>query len=656
MKNRISSISLFICIVLSVCAQSLDAKMSTYDEKTDIKLTLSGKYKPESFYGYNVNYFNKNDENDKLFYARHIFDLNVAAAYGKRTYEEEIINLQMTFRNRANWGNTNANGATTETSIRLDDSTFGAHRHIDTRLKITLRELWMSFNLGKTLGLTMQNTHTFKLGLFPFKLGRGISLGEAYATGPVFLGFYSDAVIDQFAPGAEITGDFIPDKLTYDFYVSIIENLATGYGETSAKIQGNEYGKRLHPERGFGVINFLTAARFFWTAFDNELGSLVIEPYMLYNNAPEQLIDFRGDANSKLATVGLGAEYKNDRCEFGFEYATNMGRQKVNGWDRNMIDIANVNAALTSVNTQVTAVDGTGAKIPKVPHDTSTAAGKEAQKIIDETFQNESENGVLIGTVETGFAGMTAPIQLFNSKNRFENGYNNSYEGWMFICDAAVWALNKDLRFAAMAGVASGDDNPNVETIDGNYRGFIGLQEIYTGDRVSSAFLLGGAGKAKRFLSSPNLANAPLNKFAPSISGFTNIIFVGSSLKWEPLNRSRKFKVFPNILAYWQQHPSRRFDIATRTDIDVPASTYLGFEVNTFTDFYLTESLKFFVIWSAFFPGSHYKDIQGLPTNKDQAEALRIAVLNNTGCLEDKIPNISNDIAFTLNLGLEFKF
>ena len=152
------------------------------------------------------------------------------------------------------------------------------------------------------------------------------------------------------------------------------------------------------------------------------------------------------------------------------------------------------------------------------------------------------------------------------------------------------------------------------------------------------------------------MANAPLNKFAPSISGFTNIIFVGSSLKWEPLNRSRKFKVFPNILAYWQQHPSRRFDIATRTDIDVPASTYLGFEVNTFTDFYLTESLKFFVIWSAFFPGSHYKDIQGLPTNKDQAEALRIAVLNNTGCLEDKIPNISNDIAFTLNLGLEFKF
>jgi hypothetical protein len=654
MKNRISSISLFICIV-SACAQSLDAKISGYDEKSDLRYTFSGKYKPETFYGYNVNYFNKNDEDDKLFYARHILDLD------GELEKNQNIKVKGTLRNRANWGNTNANGATTESSIRLDDSTFGAHRHIDTRLKITLRELWMSFNLGKTLGLTMKNAHTFKLGLFPFKLGRGISLGEAYATGPVFLGFYSDAVIDQFAPGAEITGDFIPDKLTYDFYVSIIENLATSYAETSAKIQGNEIGKRLKPQRGFGVINFLTAARFFWTAFDNELGSLVIEPYMLYNNAPEQLIDFRGDANSKLATVGLGAEYKNDRCEFGFEYATNMGRQKVKGWDRNMIDIANVNAALTSVNTQVTAIDGTGAKIPKVPHDTSTQAGRDAQEIIDrqnnkDGTASESNNGELIGTIATGFAGMTPPIQLFNSKNRFENGYNNSYEGWMFICDAAVWALNKDLRFSAMAGVASGDDNPNVETIDGNYRGFIGLQEMYTGDRVSSAFLLGGAGKAKRFLSSPNLANVPLNKFAPSISGFTNIIFVGSSLKWEPLNRSRKFKVFPNILAYWQQHPSRKFDIAKQADIDVPASTYLGFEVNTFTDFYLTESLKFFVIWSAFFPGSHYKDIQGLPTNKDQAEALRIAVLNNTGCLEDKIPNISNDIAFTLNLGLEFKF
>lgn len=629
-----------------------EAKISARDEKSDIEWALSGMYKPESFYGYNTNFFNKNNELDKIFYARHIFDLNATTAYGKSTYDENIINMKFTLRNRANWGNTNANGATTETSIKLDDTVFGAHRHIDTRLKITLRELWMSFNLGKTLGLTMQNAHTFKLGLFPFKLGRGISLGQAYATGPVFLGFYSDAVIDQFAPGAEITGDFIPDKLTYDFYVAILENFATSLAETGAKTQAQEFGKRFCPERGFGVINFLTAARFFWTAFDNELGSLVIEPYMLYNNAPEQKIDFLGDANSKLATVGIGAEYKGKIVEFGFEYATNLGRQKVKGWDRNQIDIANINAALTEVNTQATAIDGTGKKVPKVPHDTSTPAGKEAQDIIDNAFQNEGQNGELIGTVQDGFAGLVGPVDIFNSKTRFENGYANSYEGWMFICDGVVWALDKDLCFAAMAGVASGDDNPNVETIDGNYRGFIGLQEIYTGDRVSSAFLLGG--KGKRFLADPNLSKIAPNAISPTLSGFANIIFVGTSMKWEPLNRARRFKIFPNILAYWQERPTRKFDIASRSDIDVPASTYLGLEFNTFCDFNLTPALKFFFIWSVFLPGGHYRDIQGKPINKEQLKALDR--LDTTGFTRDQIPNISDDIAFTLNLGLEFKF
>lgn len=655
MKTRINSISLFICIVLSVCAQSLEAKFTTYDEKSDVRVTIGGMYKPESFYGLNTNWLNRNEE-DKIFYARHIFDLDTALGYGKRTYQDEIINAKFTLRNRANWGNTNANGSTTESLIKLGDTSFGAHRHIDTRLKITLRELWMSFNLGKTLGLTMKNIHTFKLGIFPFKLGRGISLGEAYAVGPSFLGFYSEAVIDQFAPGAEITGALIPDVLTYDFYVSIIENLSTGLAETTAKTQAQAFnnGVRSCPERGFGVINFLTAARFFWTAFDNDLGKCVIEPYMLYNNAPEQKIEFTGDSNSKLATVGLATEYKGDRAEFGFEYATNLGRQKVKGWDRNLIEINNINAVLTEVNTQATGIDGLGNKVPKIPHDSSTAAGKQAQSIIDTTFPNESENGALIGTVTDGFAGLTGPVEIFNSKNRFKNPYNNSFEGWMFICDGAIYAHNRDLRFAAMAGVASGDDNPNSVTKDGNYRGFIGLQEIYTGDRVSSAFLLGGAGKPKRFLGVPNGSQIAPDKFSTTISGFTNIVFVGTSMKWEPLNAGRKYKVFPNIIAYWQESPTRRFDIASRMDSDKAASTYLGTEFNTFFDFYLTEPLKFYVVWSAFVPGKHFTDIKGKPTNKDQLKALENFVKNNHSI--ERIPNVSDDIAFTLNLGLQYKF
>jgi len=646
MKFRIKSLSFFICGIASLCVQSLDAKMSSYDEKSDVRWELTGKYKPESFYGLNTNFFNRN-EIDKIFYARHIFDTDFWVRYGKRIFGFETINMKFTLRNRANWGNTNANGSTTETSVKLDESMFGAHRHIDTRLKMTLRELWMSFDLGRTLGLSFTHNHTFKLGIFPFKLGRGISLGEAYAVGPSFLGFYSEAVIDQFAPGAEIYGDLVPDVLTYDFYVSIVENLAINLAETNAKTQGQEFGRRLCPERGFGVINFLTTARFFWTVFNNNLGSCVVEPYLLYNNAPEQKIEFRGDSNSKLATLGVSTDYKGERFEFSFEYATNMGRQKVKGWDRNLVEITNSNAALTEINSQ--AVDQNNVKIP---FDTSTDAGKEAQKIINTTFQNESANGALIGTVDSGFGGLPGPVDIYNSKDRFRNPYNNTYEGWMFICDGAMWLHNKDIRLAAMAGVATGDDNPNIETMDGNYRGFIGLQEIYTGDRVLSAFLLGGAGK--RFFGATTGAYVAPGKSHITISGFNNIVLVGTSMKWEPLNAGRRFKVHPNILAYWQESPTRKFDITSRVDTDCVASTYLGTEINTFFDFYYNDALKFFFIWSAFVPGHHFTDIKGKPISKDQAKALENFV--KEGLPIERIPNISDNIAFTLNLGLEFKF
>lgn len=625
------------------------AKMSAHDEKSDIRITLTGKYKPESFYAYNVNFFNENNAIDKIFYARHIYDLNIAAAYGEATYEKPIINFYFTLRNKANWGNVNANGSTTESTVKINDTVTGAHRHFDTRLKMTLRDLWMSFNIGRTLGLSLENEHTFMLGLFPFELGRGIALGPAYAVGPGFLGFYSDAVIDQFAPGAKLSGTLIPKQLTYDFYVSIIENLSTSISETGAKIYAQEYGRRFCPERGFGNINFLAAGRFFWTPFDNNLGKCVLEPYWLYNNAPEQVVAFRGDANSKLATVGLACEYVGSRFDLGFDYAVNLGRQKVFGWDCNQIKINNIDACLKEVNSH--AVDKNGVKIP---HDTSSDAGKQAQQIINDACQDESENGKFIGVVDQGFAGLTGPVEIFNSKDRFRDGYNNKYEGWMFVCDIATWAHNKDLRFAAMAGVASGDDNPNVETIDGNYRGFIGLQEIYSGGRVMSTFFLGGSGKAKRFLSEPRLQRRSSSRFSPTVSGVTNIVFVGGSMKWEPLEAERRFKIFPNILAYWQERPIRKFDIATRMDIDEPASTFLGVELNTFLDFKLKENLNLYWIWAVYFPGSHYKDIQGKPLNEEQLRVLDR--LDTTGFNRDRIPNISDDIAFTLNLGIEFKF
>ena len=198
--------------------------------------------------------------------------------------------------------------------------------------------------------------------------------------------------------------------------------------------------------------------------------------------------------------------------------------------------------------------------------------GKTAQSLINNSPQSEDDNGQLLGVVP-GFSVAVGDIpnptqptvtldQFFNAKNRFRNPYKNEFEGWMIVGDASCWLYQKDLKFSVTAGVASGDANPNEEPIDGNYTGFFGLQEIYSGKRVRSAFALGGAGKLKRPLSVPDSLQSP-SPFSAEVSGFTNLVLTGCALNWTPTNWEKKFSWNPNVLAYWEQFPTKKFDITT---------------------------------------------------------------------------------------------
>ncbi len=95
--------------------------------------------------------------------------------------------------------------------------------------------------------------------------------------------------------------------------------------------------------RGFGKDNYLIAARLLWTAFDNDYGTATVEPYIMYNDDPEQRVEFAADSNSKLMTAGLACEYINNAFECGFDTAFNRGHQFVKPWDRNQIIMNNFN-------------------------------------------------------------------------------------------------------------------------------------------------------------------------------------------------------------------------------------------------------------------------------------------------------------------------
>lgn len=646
--NKLTPKKLFLCVMLSSPFMAFAETILT-PTVTDFNWKFSGSFRPEMLYGRNVSLLNNRVETDKQWFMRHIFDLNFDLTYGQLTYEKEIAKFYTTMRNKAIWGNPNSILSTTSATIKDVNSVVGDHSHNVPRHLLWIRELWFKFNILKAMGLSFTNEHTLTLGAFPFELGRGIALGDAYAVGPELLGYYFEGAVDQYAYGAKLSGDILPDVLSYDFYTAILNNKSSTLGDTGEKIRGQELGRFLNPVRGFGVISFVVAGRLNWTVFESvRFGTLTLEPYGLYNNDPEQSVALLGDSSSRLGTVGLASEYKGSRFELGFDYAQNFGRQLVKGIDRNKVERRNLNGALVELNSEVL-VGSADSKtkalfIPGSDSQNLIIASRAPEQL---SVDLEPQNGKSIGISSTPQNLGT----LFNSKTRFRDSFTNTYEGWMFVIDALLWLYKKDLYFSATAGVSSGDDNPNEETIDGVYSGFIPLQELYSGKRVRSSFLLGG--KVKRPLAIPEDEQAP-SPFASNVSGFTNIVFCGAALNYKPQDVPKQYNINPNLLAFWQQKATKKFDIISGKNSKDDARNFLGIEANVFFNYFLLKDLRLFLVSAVFFPGTHYQDIRGLPLNAAQLAAL--SELDTTGFTNEQVPNIGTDVAYSFNLGIEFKF
>lgn len=635
-----NSIKRFFVIVCSMFSGHMFAELSS--RQNDFDYIFYGNFKPETYYGRNISLLNNNNLWDKIWFTRQTLDLSLDVLFGREKYCEVAAQFFCTIRNKTVWGNPNSIAQTTESESKLLNSVGRPHKHAIPRNIFWIREAWLWIDLNRLFGLDLDNKHSFTIGAFPFELGRGIALGSAYAVGPELLGFYSDAAVDQHAFGARVTGYILPEKFSYDVYTAILQNKCGSLTDTGETIYGQEYGRLLDPQRGFGHVNFLVAGRLDWHIFDNDkYGKLNIEPYGLFNHDPEQTVEYRADASSKLGTVGFALEYYGPKFEFGFDYAKNFGQQRVKGWDRNQIMLGNLNGAVVEQNNKV--VDQNGQNILFV------GTNVPQQQIIYGSYRSESENGQKIGEFQLA-NGDT--LDLINKNDRFRNPYTNKYEGWMFVMDAGYWLYKRDLELAVTAGLASGDDNPNVVNRDGIYSGFIGLQEIYSGKRVRSAFVLGGAGKLKRPLSNPPIETAP-NAFASSVDGFTNLVFTGAALHWIPHTLCAPLTVNPNVMAYWQEKPSNKFDAQLGVPLEQNARTFLGLEVNVFVDYSVIEHVRVYFVGSVFFPGSHYTDVKGLPLNQDQLNALNRA--ERTG-FDNRIPNLGCDAAYTVNFGVNFKF
>lgn len=611
----------------------------------DNTLEFGSRLRLESFYSRNTTLLNNaNGGLDKTFVpVKYTMDFAGIYGFGCQSQGYDIVRIKAALRSRGNWGAPETIASTDDAFIKDVDVVEGRHSHTINRHMVWIREFWLEMVLNDAFDWNPHGRYIFTAGFFPFQLGRGISLGDSYATDPDLLGYYSPNVIDQYAPGLKISGKLSDTGcLNFDAYAAILHNKANTFNNVNMRIRGQQIGCRLTPARGFAVINWLIALQMQWHIMNEDEHHIVFAPYALYDDEREQKIEFVGDASSKLGTFGCALEGNLGCWEFGFDVARNVGRQNVRGWDRNVITKDVRTGIYYEVNSDVTAI----ADNPP----TNDLAGKRAvftpvnQAIVNSSPQDQAANGKQIGV-----------SNLKNSNDRFNNPYSNKFKGLMFVGDIG-YNFTEELKFAAAAGMATGDNNPNRDldelndsNIDGDYQGFIGLQETYSGTRVRSAFLLSGAGRVPRVLSFPS--ENVTDNFPESVSRFTNIIFTGAAAWIE----SGDWNVNTNVLTYWTEAPTRIFNQDANLFVTESfARSWLGVEMNLFADVTLCNTAKLFFVGAVFIPGSHYSDIKGRPLSKDQERFLES--LDVTGNPAIRVPVLGTDAAYTINIGMEYKF
>jgi hypothetical protein len=604
------------------------------------ELMLSCRYRPELFYGCNITSLNDYHDLDRIVFLRHTIDITGEAKAGQQENNFDALYLKFTLRNKGVWGNPASILPTTDASVKLVDALIGPHRHTIGRHVVWIRELWLKTSWNEIFNSKRDGKHYIIIGFYPFKLGHGIALGDAYAVNPGLLGFYTDNVVDQYAPGILFTGDIVKDVLKYDLYWAWLENKSDSLSNNAEPIYFQRFGKRHNPQRGFGSANWLVAGRLQAVPFDSKkLGKLNVEPYFLFNHAPEQRIEFSADSKADISTLGLSMDYERGNFGASFEVAGNLGKRTAWGWDRNQVVpelITTAPGGIRLVNNHV--IDTTtNSKALDTPAN---------QKAINNAPQDEAYNGQLI-------AGTT----LQNTNDRFSNEFSQHFKGAMVFFDTGYWFWNKQVQLAGTVGYASGDENPNesftnprLAPTDTTYEGFVGLQEIFTGGRVESAFLLG----QRRLVRPLSLPEDALSQgfFAASLAEFTNLVFTGLALHVKPSGVG-KLLWRQNLLFFWQPVATHAFDLATKTVFSHKfARSFLGTEINSFVDFFPLEQLKAFVIFSLFIPGSHFTDIKGTPLSREQVNIIN----NDAGQNLGKLPLLGTDCAYTLNVGIEYKF
>lgn len=619
--------------------------------RTGGKIVIGGSFNNEYTIAKNVVFLNNNLP-DEVGYFRGTFDLEGDYTAGHERYGHDAIKLHSELRYRGYWGNIWAGQKSGWTEIQIADAKNEAkHEHAGEKPMPWMRQIWAAVSIDALARLENQGTHILKVGWFPFSFGRGIALGDSYGNNKNFLGVYNRP--SDYAPaGILYSGRVYEGQLGYDVYFTQFEDRSVTVKDTMA--QGKAHLLSATPNKawnGHDNDDVLFGAQVtVIPSMSDDYGRAKIAPYFLYNAAKDKEIERTFDAENNLFTTGCMFDYNRGGFEIGGEFAFNLGTRKMHGIDRLRVIAKrrsdgipyNVYEGIKRVNSDGSDTGVADDKYPVVTDTLKATLAANNQRTTEGTF---TSGGYYYKNYTTAGG---------DSFNRIRHSQANPYKGWMLVADMAYAMSRPGLKFAVCGGWVSGDALPE-EGSNREYKGFVGLNESYSGTRVKSAIFMDS-----RTVKRP-LTFDETNKYAAfknEDESFSDLRFAGFSATFIP-EKFKHVSFMSNTLLFWKDHRTGKptIDAGNGSVTSVSTTEFLdqfyGTESNLILHADILENLTLKIIGGAFFPGRYYFGIKGLGLKQAVTDALSIEDVQG---IDNTQYGMGKDTAFFFRTGLTYRF
>lgn len=507
-------------------------------------------------------------------------------------------------------------------------------------IKTQFQEAWFKVNCDQLLPQMEKHPHFFKIGYFPYLVGRGISLGDWMHGGVDYMGFKKNGLqtyAPMFPPGMLWRGE-IGKHASYDVYFS---------PAVSEAVSGADYGQKalvgdrfVQPKTIKLPIDSLSSRHIFAVSakvgceFSEMSDSIAVRdgqaqanPYWVYYNSPRQTIDRGADAPIDFHTFGLMADMRAGGLEINFELAKQVGRQTVREAVYNNFPSVNHFDPVTGAFRALPA-----SEFAKLPAGSINPANRTTWLALEQEAKLAEHHP----SYDVNLSGWMA---VFDARYSFEDyPVIAAIAGGYFSGDAFPYNDNVDNYFASSGNTyhdVATDGTVSIKPQEARkYKGFLPLRDWEYAGLWAHPLVMVNAGIVPRpkqldlfSLSAPNDSDT-----------LTNLVYLGGGLTVRPMEDRKKMRLNANVFGYWNDERLKKWD-KTETpparlvgneggqeaydQFQIPgwlssdtASKFLGWEINAVVNYKFTDNLDLSTRAGIFFPGGTYSDIMGQPNNQ----------------------------------------